>query len=100
MSVQATQVKKQIRPVEYDVADDEKVYMIRKPSSARKYQQPVQKDAIDDSPGQQAPIIPRRRASGGLKSGNGPKTTSGPLPITDKLQGEKRFPIMAVLGGM
>jgi len=95
-----TQVKKQPRPVEYDVADDEKVYTIRRPSSARKHQQPIEQDAIDGLGGQQVPGIPRRRASGGLKTGNGvaPKTTAAPL--TEKLQSQKRFPLMAVLLGM
>jgi len=94
------QVKKQVRPVEYDVADDDRVYSTRRPSSARKYQQPAQRDAIDDLPGRQAPVIPRRRASGGLNTSNGPTAKTEHLPTTDKLPGRKRFPLMAVLGGM
>lgn len=98
-----TQVKKQPRPVEYDVADDEKVYTIRRPSSARKYQQPIEQDAIDGLGGQQVPVIPRRRASGGLKTGNGVAPHSNKRtapPFTEKLQSQKRFPLMAVLLGM
>lgn len=98
-----TQVKKQPRPVEYDVADDEKVYTIRRPSSARKYQQPIEQDAIDGLGGQQVPGIPRRRASGGLKTGNGVASHSDKrtaAPLTEKLQSQKRFPLMAVLLGM
>lgn len=95
-----TQVKKQPRPVEYDVADDEKVYTIRRPSSARKYQQPIEQDAIDGLGGQQVPGIPRRRASGGLKTGNGVASKTTAAPLTEKLQSQKRFPLMAVLLGM
>ncbi len=45
----AVQLKKQTRPSEYDVAEDDRVYMTRSPSSVRKYRQPLQQDA----PGQQ-----------------------------------------------
>ena len=95
-----TQVKKQARPVEYDVAEDEKVYTTRRPSSARKYQQPIQQDAIDDLPGQQAPVIPRRRASGGLNTSNGVASKTIAPPFTKGRQSQKRFPLMAILLGM
>jgi hypothetical protein len=95
-----TQVKKQVRPAEYDVADDDKVYSVRRPTSARKYQQPVTHDVIDDPPAKQAPVIPRRRTSGSLNTSNGPTAKTEHLPITDKLPAQKRFPLIAVLGGM
>ncbi len=94
------QVNKQARPVEYDVADDEKVYSTRRPSSARKYQQPKQQDALDDPPGPQTPIIPRRRSSGGLNTSSSPAAKTSALPVTGTVQRPKRFPFMAVLGGM
>src|SRR5215471_11821334 len=98
-----TQVKKQPRPVEYDVAEDEKVYTIRRPSSARKYHQPIEQDVIDGLSGQQVPVIPRRRASGGLKAATGVVPHSNKItapPLTEKLQSQKHFPLMAVLLGM
>ncbi len=95
-----TQVKKQARPVEYDVAEDEKVYTIRRSSSARKYQQPIQQDAISDLSGQQMPGIPRRRASGGLNTGKGPVSKTIATPVTEELPSQKRFPLIAVLLGM
>ena len=109
-----TQVKKQARPVEYDVAEDEKVYTARRPSSARKYQQPIPlisrtaaagadhqtQDAISDLSGQQMPGIPRRRASGGLNTGKGPVSKTIATPVTEELPSQKRFPLIAVLLGM
>jgi hypothetical protein len=111
-----TQVKKQLRHVEYDVAEDEKVYTTRRPSSARKYQQPIQQDTISGLPGQQMPGIPRRRASGGLNTGKGPVYKNefppkdlnalhrvplrGTTPVTEELPGQKRFPLLAALLGM
>ena len=93
-----TQVKKQPRPVEYDVADDEKVYVLRRPSSARKYQHPLQRDAVDDPPPtQQGSTIPRRRASGSLNTNTSqpPRTVSSPL--TEVRRNHKRFPLMAAV---
>src|SRR5579864_3522334 len=95
-----TQVKKQARPVEYDVAEDEKVYTTRRPSSARKYQQPIQQDAIGDLSGQQMPGIPRRRASGGLNTGKGPVSKTIATPVIEELPSQKRFPLIGVLLGM
>ena len=95
-----TQVKKQARPVEYDVAEDEKVYTTRRPSSARKYQQPIPQDAIGDLSGQQMPRIPRRRASGGLNTGKGLVSKTIATPVTEELPSQKRFPLLAALLGM
>ena len=93
-----TLVKKQPRPIEYDVADDDSVYVTRRPSSARKYQRPAQQALADDLTAQSGPLIQRRRAS------KDPNTNNGTMPSAvapSLMEGRpKRFPLAAVLLGM
>ncbi len=93
-----TLVKKQPRPIEYDVADDDSVYVTRRPSSARKYQQPIQQGIADDLTAQSGPLIQRRRASKELNTNNGTMSSAVAPPLMEKRW--KRFPLAAVLLGM
>src|SRR5690349_17041066 len=45
--------------------DDDEIYVVRTPNSARRYRQPVSRDTLDDSPVRQGQprLVPRRRAS-------------------------------------
>lgn len=104
----ATETRKQPAEVDYDI-DDDSLYTTRNPSSARRYQQPVEHDTIDD-PLLQRGTITRRRASvvsnAPSASNNTHKGQSKPLArpampamLAIKL-GQKRLPLLAVVVGM
>ncbi len=86
-------IKKQTQPVEYDIADDDDVYVTRSPSSARRYwQPPAQRNSL---PAQQGMLI--RRASKGSYTNNGMASKAVVPPMVDV---RRRFPLMAVMLGM
>jgi hypothetical protein len=91
-------VKKQPRPIEYDVADDDSVYVTRRPSSARKYQQPIEQATADDLAAQSGPLIQRRRASKDLNTNNGTMSSTVAPSLMEKRW--KHFPLAAVVLGM
>jgi hypothetical protein len=103
----ATETRKQPAEVDYDI-DDDSLYTTRNPSSARRYQQPVEHDTIDD-PLLQRGTITRRRASvvsnAPSASNNTHKGQSKPLarptPAMPAIKlGQKRLPLLAVVVGM
>jgi hypothetical protein len=74
------QARKQARPIEYDIADDDAMYDTRLPTSTRRYKpsssvqtshskngsrtlQPVRQDTLEDADIQQGVLIQRRRSS-------------------------------------
>src|SRR5258707_2766624 len=74
------QAKKQVRPIEYDIADDDAIYDTRMPSSTRRYKplssaqklpsksgsrtiQPVLHDTLEDVGIQKGTLIQMRRSS-------------------------------------
>ncbi|MEO8955720.1 MAG: hypothetical protein ABI465_14255 [Ktedonobacteraceae bacterium] len=104
----ATETRKQPAEVDYDI-DDDSLYTTRNPSSARRYQQPVEHDTIDDPLPQRGPIT-RRRASIVSNAPNASNTIhklqSKPLarpamPTMPAIKlGQKRLPLLAVVVGM
>lgn len=96
----AVQLKKQARPSEYDVAEDDKVYMTRSPSSVRKYRQPLQQDALDDISTSQGPSIQRRRASSGLSASNGIASKILRPYGMEERRVRRRLPLLAIFLGM
>ena len=106
----ATETRKQPKEVDYDI-DDDSLYTTRNPSSARRYQQPVEHDTIDD-PLLQRGTITRRRASVVSNvphaSNTSQKSQSKPLahpapamPAMPAIKlGQKRLPLLAVVVGM
>ncbi|HLQ10946.1 MAG TPA: hypothetical protein VK134_05050, partial [Ktedonobacteraceae bacterium] len=88
----AVQLKKQTRPSEYDVAEDDRVYMTRSPSSVRKYRQPLQQDALDDSSTSQGPFI-QRRASSGLGTSNGIASKTLRPYVMEERRARRRLPL-------
>jgi hypothetical protein len=96
----AVQLKKQTRPSEYDVAEDDRVYMTRSPSSVRKYRQPVQQDALESLSAPQGPSIQRRRASSGLNDGNGIASRAMRPSTVEERQSRIRLPLLSIFLGM
>ena len=96
----AVQLKKQTRPSEYDVAEDDRVYMTRSPSSVRKYRQPLQQDALDDPSSPQGPFIQRRRASSGLGVTNGAASKAIRPFAMEERRIPRRLPLLALFLGM
>jgi len=96
----AVQLKKQARPSEYDVAEDDRVYMTRSPSSVRKYRQPVQQDALEGPSAPQGPFIQRRRASSGLNTGNGITSRAISPSTLGERQNKRLFSLLGILLGM
>ena len=95
----AVQLKKQTRPSEYDVAEDDRVYMTRSPSSVRKYRQPLQQDALDDISKSQGPFI-QRRASSGLGASNGIASKALRPYVMEERRTRRRLPLLAIFLGM
>jgi len=95
----AVQLKKQTRPSEYDVAEDDRVYMTRSPSSVRKYRQPLQQDALDDTSTSQGPLI-HRRASSGLGASNGTASKALRPYVMEERRVRRRLPLLAIFLGM
>src|SRR5205085_10342901 len=59
----AMQAKKEPEQLEYELEDDDAMYSTRRPSSARRYQppiQPVQRDTLDDIAIRKGAFIQRR----------------------------------------
>jgi hypothetical protein len=96
----AVQLKKQTRPSEYDVAEDDRVYMTRSPSSVRKYRQPLQQDALDDPSSPQGPLIQRRRASSGLGATTGVASKAIRPFAMEERRIPRRLPLLAIFSGM
>jgi len=92
-----TQTGKQHRPVDYDVEDDDEIYVARSPSSARRYRQP---DTLDDFSAQKGVLIARRRASWGVNTNSGMASKAVAPLVTEKRRVRRRFPVLAVLLGM
>lgn len=102
-----TQLKKEPRPVEYDV-EDEAIYDTRMPSSARRYRpsQPIPRYQPDDAT-TGGVVIPKRRASQELQSGSGmverstgPKTGGFVLEKLSLQHMNRNFPLISVLVGV
>jgi len=73
--------------------------MTRSPSSVRKYRQPLQQDALDDSSTSQGPII-QRRASSGLGASNGIASKALRPYAMEERRARRRLPLLAIFLGM
>jgi len=73
--------------------------MTRSPSSVRKYRQPLQQDALDDSSTSQGPII-QRRASSGLGASNGIASKALRPYVMEERRARRRLPLLAIFLGM
>jgi hypothetical protein len=96
----ATTASKLSQQSEYELEEDEEYYVTRPHSSVRRYNQPPQRDTLDDVDILKGAPVHQRRSS--VK----PYPGSGKLPHIDtpsRIQAwrqDKRFPIIAVIVGM
>jgi hypothetical protein len=89
--------RKRPKQVEYDIGEDDDLYIKRNPTSARKYRQPIEHDTLDDLLLQGGAII--RRRSRGLTNPEGTTRTIS-VPTKELEHRPRRFPMLAILIGM
>lgn len=100
--METIQAKKQARPAEYDIEDDEELYVTRMPSSTRRYRSapPVQQEPHDGPDTQSGVLIQRRRSSLSPKRTSGIASSAITTPDTHTLRSVRRFPLVAILVGV
>ena len=100
----AAEARKKPEQAAYDVADEDDKYVSRSPSSARRYNQPVEHDTLDDVMSPKGMLIQRRRSSMKPNTGNGMASKAFTAPTTGSPGGRrpahKHLPLMAILLGM
>ncbi|HEX7736671.1 MAG TPA: hypothetical protein VF458_17620 [Ktedonobacteraceae bacterium] len=98
------QIRKGAHPadVDYEIADEDEYYVTRPHTSARRYQQPVQRDTMDDYSPEQTAFIQRRRASSSTSAGGGMTSKAlEPLPARKLARPRRRrAPWLALTLGM
>src|SRR5438270_4011307 len=99
-AAEARKQPKQPKQPAYDLADEDDKYVLRSPSSARRYNQPVEHDTRDDVMLSKGPLIQRRRSSMKSDTGNGMNSKAFDAPTTDPPLGSrlahKRLPLLAI----
>ncbi len=100
--METIQAKKQARPAEYDIEDDEELYVTRMPSSTRRYRSapPVQQESHDGPDTQSGVLIQRRRSSLSPKRTSGIASSAITAPDTHTQRSARRFPLIAILVGV
>jgi hypothetical protein len=89
--------RKQPKYTDYDIGEDDDLYIRRSPTSARKYRHPIEHDTLDD-PLLQGGIITRRRSRDLTNPGATTRAIS--IPTTEIERRPHRFPMAAILIGM
>ncbi len=100
----AAEARKLPKEDAYDVADEDDKYVSRGHSSARRYNQPIERDTLDDVMSPKGTLIQRRRSSMKPNTGNGMASKAFAAPMTGSPIGSrlahKGLPLMAILLGM
>ena len=100
--METIQARKQVQPAEYDVEDNDELYVTRMPSSTRRYKSapPAPQEASTEKDTQSGVLIQRRRSSLSPKrtSGIASSAITAPGVNTKRLTG--RFPLVAILVGV
>ena len=104
----AAEARKMPKQAGYDVADEDDKYVSRGHSSAIRYNQPIERETLDDVMLPKGTLIQRRRSSMKPNTGNGmaskafaaPTTGSPAGPLVGPRLALKRFPLLAILAGM
>ncbi|HLZ56058.1 MAG TPA: hypothetical protein VKR06_03840 [Ktedonosporobacter sp.] len=96
-----TQIRRQPKPVHYDVEDEDAFYSTRPNTSTRRYRTapPIPHDTLDE-PIIQEGKLRQRRASMKITSTNGMEASTIMPPNTETLQRPRRFSPVAVCIGM
>jgi hypothetical protein len=98
--METIQTRKPTQPAEYDVEDDDELYVTRMPSSTRRYRSapPVQPSAEKDTQG--GVLIQRRRSSLSPKRTSGIASSAITAPGVNTKRSVGRFPLVAILVGV
>jgi hypothetical protein len=100
--METIQARKQTRPAEYDVEENDELYVTRMPSSTRRYKSapPAQQDSHDTPDTQSGVLIQRRRSSLSPKRTSGIASSAITAPGTHTQRSARRFPLVAILVGV
>jgi hypothetical protein len=100
--METIQARKQVRPVEYDVEDDDELYVTRMPSSARRYRPapPAPQETSTEKDTQSGVLIQRRRSSLSPKRTSGIASSAITAPGIHTQRSTRRFPLVAILVGV
>jgi len=99
----ATEIKRQARPIQCDVEDDDSLYITRMPSSTRRYRTappPAAADTLEGPITEERMFIQHRRSSLKRQPTSGMASKAVKPPKTDQLPGLRRFSPLAIGAGM
>jgi hypothetical protein len=94
------QAKKLTQDNDYELEEDEAYYVTRPHSSARRYNQPQQRDTLDDPDMLKGPYVPPRSSIVRPHSGSGKLSHADAPSWRQVWRKDKRFPLIAVIVGM
>lgn len=98
-----TEIRRQARPIQHDVEDDDSLYITRMPSSTRRYRTappPVAADTLEGPITEERMFIQHRRSSLKRPHTSGMASNAVKPPKTDELPGRRRFSLLAIGVGM
>ena len=98
-----TEIRRQARPIQHDVEDDDSLYITRMPSSTRRYRTappPVAADTLEGPITEERMFIQHRRSSLKRPHTSGMASNAVKPPKTDELPGRRRFSLLAIGMGM
>jgi hypothetical protein len=100
--METIQTRKSARPADFDVEDDDELYVTRMPSSTRRYRSapPVQQEASNEKDTQSGVLIQRRRSSLSPKRTSGIASSAITAPGVHTQRSTSRFPLVAILVGV
>ena len=96
----AAQASKVSQESEYELEEDEEYYVTRPHSSVRRYNQPPQRDTIDDPDILKGEPVHHRRSYVRPSPGSGKLSHAAAPSRSQVWRQDKRFPIIAVIVGM
>jgi hypothetical protein len=95
-----TQAKKLTPENDYELEEGEEYYVTRPHSSARRYNQPLQRDTIDDTDILKGAYVQPRRSVASPQTGSGKLSHATEATWRQGWRKDKRFPLIAVIVGM
>jgi hypothetical protein len=96
----AAQASKLSQESGYEIEEDEEYYVTRPRSSVRRYNQPVQRDTLDDDEISRAASVHQRRTHTTPYPNSGNLSHDEATSWKQGLQQAKRFPLIAIIVGM
>ena len=96
----ATSASRVSQESDYELEEDEEYYVTRPHSSVRRYNQPPQRDTLDDADILKAEPVHQRRTNDKPYPGSGKLSLAANPSKKETWLQDKRFPIIAVVVGM